>query len=97
MRIGNILKAVEEMMGDYLGNHRLWYNAKYDRSIILLPEGDADVWKLIKGNDEFAYMFVTEEDGPISKKVQVSEVVRGRNFFGGRFTCQCKGRLCWCS
>ena len=82
MGIGNILKVVEEVMRDYLSERKLWYNIEYDRSMILLVQGDADVWKLIKGNDEFSYMYVAEEDGHIRQKVQVSEAIRDRNLGG---------------
>ena len=86
MRIGNVVKLMEEAMGEWLGERRLWYTTKYDRWMIFLVQGDADVWsvwKLIKGNDEFVYMHVVEKDDTIRKKVQVSEAVHGRNLKGG--------------
>jgi len=43
MGIGNVQKLVEEAKGEWLGEHRLWYNTKYDWSIIFLVQGDADV------------------------------------------------------
>ena len=45
---------------------------------MLLPlQRDGDVGKLVKGNDEFGYMYIAERDIPIWKSMQVSEV--GRN------------------
>jgi len=44
---------------------------------------DVDVCKLMKGNEKFTYMYVVEADGPIRKKVEVSEVGRDNNLKGG--------------
>jgi len=83
MGIGNVMKVVEEVMGECLGERRLCFNTKYNRSMILLLQRDVDVWKLTKGNDEFAYMHVVGADRPIRKKVEDSELVRGMNLEGG--------------
>jgi len=44
---------------------------------------DMDVSKLMKDNDEFAYVYVTEAEGPIRKKVEVGEVIRDGNLDEG--------------
>jgi len=51
--------------------------------MILLIQQDVDACKLMKANEEFAYMYVIEEEGPIWKKVEVSQVVRDSNLEGG--------------
>ena len=35
---------------------------------------DGDVGKLVKGNDEFRYMYIAERDVPMWKSVHVNEV-----------------------
>ena len=42
---------------------------------MLLPlQRDGDVGKLLKGNEEFGYMYIAERDVPIWKSVHVNEV-----------------------
>ena len=52
-------------MGEGWKEQSLWYNIKYDRIMLMSLHRNADVCKLIKGNDEFYYMYVAEKDRPI--------------------------------
>ena len=65
MGVGNVLKLAEEAMQEGLREHRLWNNAQFDCSMIMSLHRDADVGKLIKGNDEFVYV-CCREGGPKS-------------------------------
>jgi len=41
---------------------------------MLLPlQRDGDVGKLLKGNDDFGYMYIAERDEPVWKSLNVSE------------------------
>jgi len=51
--------------------------------MIMLMQGNVNVQKLMKGNDEFAYMYVVDADGPIRKKVEDTDLVRGSYLEGG--------------
>ena len=52
----------------------LWYSTKYDQKMLLPLQRDGDVGKLVKGNDEFGYMYITERNGQIWKSMEVSQV-----------------------
>ena len=54
----------------------IWFNTKYDRSMRVWMQWHVDVGKLIKGNDEFGYIYVAGREGPFRKKVEVTGVVR---------------------
>ena len=58
MGIGNMVRVVEEVMGEGLSDRSMWFNTKYDRSMMVWMQRDVDVGKLIKGNEEFAYIYV---------------------------------------
>ena len=70
-------------MGKGLSERRMWFNTKYDQSMMLWMQQDVDVGKLIKGNEQFAYIYVAGRKGPIRKKVEVREVVTVGNLDGG--------------
>ena len=74
MAIGNVLKLAEEAIGEGLREHRSWYNTKYYRRMILQSQRDADVRKLIKGNDDLAYTYVAVKGCPIRKGMQVNRL-----------------------
>ena len=63
--VADVVKVEEEMMGEGFRECRLWYNTKFDRNLLMPLQRDGDVGKLIKGNDDFMYMYVAEKDGPI--------------------------------
>ncbi|KAJ8432093.1 hypothetical protein Cgig2_001174 [Carnegiea gigantea] len=59
----DVLRLVEEVMGEGLRGRLMWYSLKCNR-MELLPLGrDADVGKLMKGNDEYAYVYVVGSEG----------------------------------
>ena len=86
MGFDNVVKVVERMIQEGLQERTLWYSTKYDQKISLLLQRDWDVGKLVKGNNEFEYMYIAEKEVPIWKSMQVSKV--DRNFQG---TC-CRGQ-----
>ncbi|KAJ8435704.1 hypothetical protein Cgig2_002661 [Carnegiea gigantea] len=64
MGVLEVLRIVEEAMGKGIRGRRMWYSLKYNR-LELLPLGrDGDVKKLMKGNDEYAYLYVAGSEGP---------------------------------
>jgi len=73
MRYDEVVKVVEATIEDGLRGRRILYSTKYDRKMLLPLQRDGDVGKLVKGNDEFGYMYVEEREVPIWKSVNVSE------------------------
>jgi len=65
MGVGDVVKVVQETMGKGLREHMRWYSTKFDRNMIMPLQREGDVVKLIKGNDEFLYMYVAEKEGLI--------------------------------
>ncbi|KAJ8420221.1 hypothetical protein Cgig2_030903 [Carnegiea gigantea] len=65
MGIADVVKVAEEIMGKGFRECRLWYNTKFNQNIIMPLQGDVDVVKLVKGNDEFSCMYVTKMEGLI--------------------------------
>ncbi|KAJ8422350.1 hypothetical protein Cgig2_015345 [Carnegiea gigantea] len=63
MGMVEVLRLVEEIMGEGLRGQRMWYSLKCNR-FELLPLGrDGDVKKLMKGNNEYAYLYVAGRKG----------------------------------
>ncbi|KAJ8433774.1 hypothetical protein Cgig2_025937 [Carnegiea gigantea] len=59
----DVLRLVEEVMEEGLRGQLMWYSLNCNR-MELLPLGqDADVGKLMKGNDEYVYVYVAESEG----------------------------------
>ena len=73
MGYDEVVKVVEATIEDGLRGRRLLYSTKYDRKMLLPLQRDGDVGKLLKGNDEFGYMYIEERDVPMWKSVNVSE------------------------
>jgi len=65
MRFDDVVKVVDGTIEEGLRARRLWYSTKYDRKILLSLQKDGDVRKLLKGNEEFGYMYIVERDVPI--------------------------------
>jgi len=74
MRFDDVVKDVEGTIEEGLRGCTLWYSTKYDRKMLMQLQRDGDVGKLVKGNDEFGYMYITERDVPMWKSVHVNEV-----------------------
>ncbi|KAJ8435614.1 hypothetical protein Cgig2_012268 [Carnegiea gigantea] len=63
MGVLDVLRLVEEVMGEGLRGQLMWYSLKCNR-MKLLPLGwYADMGKLMKGNDEYAYVYVAGSEG----------------------------------
>ena len=59
-----VLRLVDEVMWEAVRGQRMWYSLKCNR-FKLLPLGqDGNVKKLMKGNDEYAYLYVAVSEGP---------------------------------
>ncbi|KAJ8423056.1 hypothetical protein Cgig2_019826 [Carnegiea gigantea] len=69
MGVLDMLRLVEEVMREGLRGRLMWYSLKCNQ-MELLPLGrDADMGKLMKGNDEYAYVYVAgSEDGGVRAK-----------------------------
>ncbi|KAJ8426902.1 hypothetical protein Cgig2_024393 [Carnegiea gigantea] len=68
-----VLRIVGEAMGEGVRGWQMWYSLKCNR-LELLPLGrDSDVKKLMKGNDEYAYLYVAGSEGPCVGRVQRNE------------------------
>ena len=65
MRFDDVVKVVEGMKQEGLQGRTLWYSTKYDWRMLLPLQRGGDVGKLVKGNDEFGYMYIAERDVPI--------------------------------
>jgi len=62
IEVGDVVKLVERTKQEGLWERMLWYSTKYDRNMFTPLPRDGDVGKLLKGNDEFGYMYVAEKD-----------------------------------
>ena len=76
----DVVKVVEGTIQEGLQGRSLWYSTKYDRKMVLPLRRDVDVGKLVKGNDEFGYMYIVDKNVPIWKSKEGSEV--GKNVQG---------------
>jgi len=74
MRLEDVIKAVEGTIEEGLRGRTLWYSTKYDRKMLMQLQRDGDVGKLVKGNEEYGYMYIVERDVPMWKSVHVKEV-----------------------
>ncbi|KAJ8435885.1 hypothetical protein Cgig2_010918 [Carnegiea gigantea] len=78
MGVLEVLQLVEEAMGEGIRGRRMWYRLKCNR-LELLPLGrDVDVKKLMKGNDEYAYLYATGSEGPCVGRVLGNEACKGQ-------------------
>jgi len=64
-------------MGEELRDRGMWYIMKYDIKDLLSFGKDVDVMKLLKGNDEHAYIYVDGEEGAVFRRVHESASVGG--------------------
>ena len=80
MGLDDVVKVVEGTIEEGLQGRSLWYSTKYDRRMVLPLRRDVDVGKLVKGNDEFGYMYIVDKNVPIWKSKEGSEV--GKNVQG---------------
>jgi len=64
MVVENVERLVEELMGEGLQGRETWYSMKHDRREVLLLWKDVDVMKLMKGNEDYAYIYVGGKEGP---------------------------------
>ena len=64
-------------MREGLGNCVVWYSLKYDRREVIQLGRDVDVEKLIKGNEEYPYVYMVGDEGTFVREVQVGVVNRG--------------------
>ncbi|KAJ8423409.1 hypothetical protein Cgig2_020946 [Carnegiea gigantea] len=53
---------VTEITGNDLTEHKLWYNLKYDRGMVMAVKGEADMRMFLKENDEHGYFCIGEND-----------------------------------
>jgi len=74
MEFDDVVKVVEGTIQEGLQERTLWYSTKYDQKILLPLQRDEDVEKLVKGNDEYGYMYIGEKDVPIWKSMEVGNV-----------------------
>ena len=74
MGYDDVVKVVEGTIEEGIQGRSLWYSTKYDRKMLLPLRRDADVGKLVKGNDEFGYMYIAESNGQIWKSMELSQV-----------------------
>ena len=74
-----VLRLVEEAMTEVIRGRRMWYSLKCN-GMELLPLGqDGDVKKLMKGNDEYAYLYVVGSEGPCIGRVHGNEAYKGQS------------------
>ncbi|KAJ8449683.1 LOW QUALITY PROTEIN: hypothetical protein Cgig2_001339 [Carnegiea gigantea] len=60
-----LLKMVREITRSDMSEEKLWYSLNYDREMLVVVEGDNNV--IFKGNDEYGYMYVAENAGPVRR------------------------------
>ncbi|KAJ8432866.1 hypothetical protein Cgig2_033871 [Carnegiea gigantea] len=91
MGVLEVLRIAEEAMGEGIRGQRMWYSLKCNQ-LDLLPLGrDGDVKKLMKGNDEYTYLYVVGSEGPcVQRKLglkvdnQKMELEKWKNSVGDR-------------
>jgi len=76
MGVGDLLKLLEREMGDSVRGGHMWYSLKFDRRMLMSLEKDEDVIKLVRGNDEHAYVYITGKDGPYAGPVGECQQVK---------------------
>jgi len=74
MGLDDVVKVVEGTIQEGLQRRSLWYSTKYDQKMQLPLQTIVDAGKLVKVNDEFGYMYITERNVPISKLKEGSQV-----------------------
>ena len=62
----------------------MWYNTKYDWTMLMALQRDGDMGKFIKDNDAFGYIYMRMPDSAVDASEQ-----SGWGFAGGRL-CMCK-------
>jgi len=72
-----VRRLVEEVMGEALQEREMWYGVKYDRGALLPLQKDVDLKKLLKGNDDDAYIYVGGEERAVMQRLHESDVGRG--------------------
>ena len=83
MGVLDVLRLVEEVIGEGLRSRLMWYSLKCNR-MELLPLGrEANVGKLMKGNDEYAYIYVAGSEGPCVGGLSGKEAYKGQGKGGG--------------
>ncbi|KAJ8425362.1 hypothetical protein Cgig2_032878 [Carnegiea gigantea] len=90
MGVLEVLRIVEEAMGEGIRDWHMWYSLKCNR-LELLPLGqDGDVKKLMKGNDEYAYLYVAGSEGSCVGRVYGNEACE-EQWKGGGYTDHARG------
>jgi len=74
MGYDDVVKVVEGTIEEGLQGRSLWYSTKYDRKMLLPLRRDVDVGKLVKGNEDFGYMYIADSNGQIWKPMELSQV-----------------------
>ena len=78
MGVLELLRLGAKAMGEGVRGRRMWYSLKCNR-LELLPLGrDGDVKKLMKWNDEYAYLSVARSEGPCVGRVHRNEACKGQ-------------------
>ncbi|KAJ8432233.1 hypothetical protein Cgig2_024388 [Carnegiea gigantea] len=67
--MGAAIKLVE-LLRESFGECKLWFSMKFDKRIIVSFGRDSDLLKLVKGNDEFVFMYVDRKDGLMGQVVE---------------------------
>ena len=58
------MKLVDKVLKESLGKRKLWFSMKFDRRILALVGRYGDLLKLVKGNDEYAFLYMSGKDRP---------------------------------
>ena len=61
--------------GEGFKGREMWYSMKYDRREVHLLGKDVDVTKLMKGNEEYAYIYVGGKEGSFVRRLHDSVAV----------------------
>ncbi|KAJ8423109.1 hypothetical protein Cgig2_004477 [Carnegiea gigantea] len=64
MGIEEVRRMVMETIDGDLLVHKVWYNLKYDKQMLMPVEGDRDMRMIFKENDEHSYLYVGNNYGP---------------------------------
>ncbi|KAJ8445834.1 hypothetical protein Cgig2_027915 [Carnegiea gigantea] len=64
MGVKEVRIMVKETIGGNLSEHKVWYNLKYDRQMLMSVEANMDVRIIFNGNDEYGYLYMGDNDGP---------------------------------
>jgi len=77
-----VRRMVSEITNDVLTVHKLWYNLKYDRGMVMELERDGDLRMFLKGNDERWYLYVGDNNGPKRRAQKQRGVMIMASFVG---------------